>query len=207
MHWSFNIIIIAITCVVSVISFSNAGYINRLAFVPSIITKDHGRYRYWTYGLVHAGWGHLIINMFVLWSFGSVVEDAYEYMWNMAGKWVYVWLYVSALPISVISDGRRYKYNTSYISVGASGAVSAVVFASILLFPLQKLYIMFIPIGVPAAIFGMLYLFYSAYMGHKGGDNIAHHAHFWGAVYGFLFALLIKPRLIVAFFVQIFQVF
>ncbi|MBO4581034.1 MAG: rhomboid family intramembrane serine protease [Bacteroidales bacterium] len=207
MHYSINIIIIAITCIVSAIGFSNTNILNRLAFVPSIISQNRGRYRYWTYGFVHAGWGHLIINMFVLWSFGSIVEDAYEYMWNLPGKWLYLCLYLSALPVSAISDGKRYKNNTSYISVGASGAVSAVVFASILLFPLQKLNVMFVPIGIPAAVFGILYLLYEAYMAHNENDHIAHHAHFWGAVYGFLFALLIKPRLIIAFFVQILQMF
>jgi membrane associated rhomboid family serine protease len=84
--------------------------------------------------------------------------------------------------------------------VGASGAVSAVVFTYILFDPLGKLTLFPIPIGIPSIIFGVLYLIYSAYMGKKNIDNIGHDAHFWGAVFGFVFTIALKPELILRLF-------
>lgn len=203
---SINIAIIAVSTLVSVCCFNRPQWFYRLAFVPVCADRDNA-YRWFSYGLVHANWAHLLVNMFVLWCFGAMVEDAYQYMWNERGKLLYLLLYVTALPISTYADGLRHRENTRYVAVGASGAVSAVVFASILLFPLRKFYIMFIPIGIPAVLFGIMYLLYEWYMDKKGQDHIGHKTHFWGAIYGFLFALIFRPRLLVGFVVQILQVF
>jgi membrane associated rhomboid family serine protease len=96
--------------------------------------------------------------------------------------------------LSVLPSFGKYKNDPGYNAVGASGAVSAVVFASILFVPLGKIYLFFIPIGIPAFIFGGLYLIYSAYMAKRGGDNIGHDAHFWGALFGFVYTIAIKPK-------------
>ena len=91
--------------------------------------------------------------------------------------------------------------------MGASGAVSAIVFASIILFPAGKIFLFFIPIGIPSPIFGLLYLVYSAYMAKKGQDNIGHSAHFWGAIYGVIFTIAIKPEFALNFVSQIRSMF
>lgn len=203
---SINIAIIAVSTLVSGCCFKRPQWFYRLAFVP-VYNDRANAYRWFSYGLVHADWGHLLVNMFVLWCFGAMVEDAYRYMWNDRGMLLYLLLYVTALPISTYADGLRHREDTRYVAVGASGAVSAVVFASILLFPLKKFYIMFVPIGIPAVLFGIMYLLYEVYMDKKANDHVGHKTHVWGAIYGFIFALIFRPRLLVAFVVQILQVF
>jgi membrane associated rhomboid family serine protease len=105
--------------------------------------------------------------------------------------------------MSVVPAYGKNKENIHYNAVGASGAVSAIVFTSILFQPLSKIYFFFIPIGIPAIIFGILYLWYSWYMSKKNIDNIGHDAHFWGAIFGIVFTIAIKPSIILYFFNQI----
>ena len=111
----------------------------------------------------------------------------------------YLLLYVGGILFSVVFDFRKYKNNAYYSAVGASGAVSAIVFSSIIISPLDKIYMFFIPIGIPSFIFGIIYLIYSAYMAKNSKDNIGHNAHFWGAVFGIAFTLILKPNLFVNF--------
>jgi membrane associated rhomboid family serine protease len=143
--------------------------------------------------------------MFVLFSFGRVVEIYYKELFEIKGAFYYVLLYVGAIAISVLPSFGKHKDDPGYNAVGASGAVSAVVFASILFEPLAKIYLFFIPIGIPAAIFGVLYLIYSAYMGKRGKDNIGHDAHFWGAIFGIVFTICLKPKIVLYFISQISQ--
>ena len=202
---SINFFIIIITCAVSIISFRQASWFNRLCFSPTAIVQYNQWDRMITYGFVHANWSHLLINMFVLYMFGSIVEDTYCYLWDNWGKFMYLILYLSAIIVSTLPDFIKHKEDYNYIAIGASGATSAIVFASILLFPTQKLYLFFIPIGIPAVIFGIGYLAYSAYMNKHGQDNIGHNTHFWGGIYGFVFSLIFKPQLFIEFFDKIFH--
>ena len=202
---SINFFIIIITCAVSIISFRQALWFNRLCFSPTAIVQYNQWDRMITYGFVHANWSHLLINMFVLYMFGSIVEDTYCYLWDNRGKVMYLILYLSAIIVSTLPDFIKHKEDYNYIAIGASGATSAIVFASILLFPTQKLYLFFIPIGIPAVIFGIGYLAYSAYMNKHGQDNIGHNTHFWGGIYGFVFSLIFKPQLFIEFFDTIFH--
>jgi membrane associated rhomboid family serine protease len=116
-------------------------------------------------------------------------------------------LYIGGLGFSTLFDMRKYNETPSYNAVGASGAVSAVLFASILIYPLGKISLLFIPIGIPSFIFGGLYLAYSAYMGKKNMDNIGHSAHFWGAIYGLILPIALKPSLFGNFLNQIMEFF
>jgi membrane associated rhomboid family serine protease len=104
-------------------------------------------------------------------------------------------LYIGGAALSTLPSYGKHKDDYSYTAVGASGAVSAVVFASIIFDPWSKLIIFPIPIGIPAILFGFLYLIYSWYMGKKNIDNVGHDAHFWGAVFGFVFTIILKPAL------------
>jgi membrane associated rhomboid family serine protease len=198
-----SIIIIILTVAVSVIAFSNATLFDRLKFNAFFIKNSNEWYRSLTYGLIHADWMHLIINMYVLYSFGSVVEYFFGFMFVEKANFYFVLMYVSALAVSVLPDLRKHRDNPYYNAVGASGAVSAIVFASILFYPVGEIYLFFIPIGIPAFIFGGIYLGYSIYMAKRQRDNIGHMAHFTGAVFGFLFPILFKPDLVYLFVNQI----
>lgn len=162
----------------------------------------HGKqwYRMLSYGLVHSGWGHLFFNMLTLYFFGTVVEQYFQAAFgDISGIILYVVLYVSAIAVSTIGDLVKYKDDYGYNAVGASGAVSAVLFASILFEPKMGIYIYLIPIPVPGYIFAPLYLLYCWWAAKKNTDNIGHTAHFWGAVYGLAFPLLFRPDIFMHF--------
>lgn len=117
----------------------------------------------------------------------------------MKGEVLFVILYFGAVATADLYNLFTQKNNPGYKSLGASGGVSAVVFAYILLNPFGKLYLMFIPVGIPAFVFGPLYLLYCAYMAKRGGDNIGHTAHLTGSVFGFIFPAIFEPRLFMRF--------
>ncbi len=137
-------------------------------------------------------WGHLIINMFVLYSFGDIVLHHFKADFGQLAGLKFLLLYVGGVFFSTIFDYFKNKDNIYYNAVGASGAVSAVLFSSIILYPTGKIFFFFVPSGIPSWIFGILYLVYSAYMGKRGSDNIGHFAHFWGAVFGVVFTMFIN---------------
>lgn len=192
-------LIIGITGVVSFIAFQRRDIFNQLKFNAYDIKHFKKYYRFLSYGLVHADWMHLIINMFVLYSFGGIVSQFFDFHFGAKGNVYFILLYIGGLGFSTLYDFGKYKDDPYYNAVGASGAVAAVVFASILLYPAGKIFLFFIPIGIPAPIFGILYLFYSVYMGKKGTDNIGHNAHFFGAIYGLIFTIAIKPEFVTMF--------
>lgn len=200
-------IIIFVTVSVTLISFSREDLFSRFKFNPYQILSQKQYYRFFTYGLLHADWLHLIINMYVLYSFGEQVEFFMHYYFGSAGSFYYLLLYVGAICLSVIPSFEKHKHNSWYNAVGASGAVSAVVFSSIIFWPSSKIYMFFLPIPIPAAIFGILYLIFSAYMAKKAKDNIGHDAHFWGALFGALFTIVLKPSLAVTFYYQLVNTF
>ncbi len=151
--------------------------------------------RFVTHGFLHVDTIHLIINMYVLYSFGSIVEDAFTVLFNNNGRIIYLAFYLLAIPASSLFSYLKHKNNDDYNAVGASGAVSAIVFSSIIFIPKGGIGLLFLPIPIPSYIFGLLYLVYSAIMAKRANDNIGHDAHFWGAVFGILFTFAVKPQL------------
>ena len=189
-----TVIIIAITCIVSILCFNGTLNGNKLIFNAYQVWHRKEWYRMLTSGIIHSGWGHLFFNMLTLYFFGRVVEQYFSAAFGgVLGTVLYVVLYVSALAISSLGDLVKYRNNWNYNALGASGAVSAVLFASILFAPKMGIYIYLIPIPVPGYIFAPLYLLYCWYMAKRNMDNIGHTAHFWGAVYGMLFPIICKP--------------
>lgn len=189
-----TVIIIAITCIVSILCFNGTLNGNKLIFNAYQVWHRKEWYRMLTSGMIHSGWGHLFFNMLTLYFFGRVVEQYFSAAFGgVPGAVLYVMLYVSALAISSLGDLVKYRDNWNYNALGASGAVSAVLFASILFAPKMGIYIYLIPIPVPGYIFAPLYLLYCWYMAKRNMDNIGHTAHFWGAVYGILFPIICKP--------------
>jgi membrane associated rhomboid family serine protease len=193
-------LIIALTVLISVICFGNSRLFNRLTYSPFNVKYNKEGYRFLSYALVHADFVHLLVNMFVLYSFGSAVEYYYTGLFGLKGYLYFALLYLGGVVLSVTPAYGKHKDNPSYSAVGASGAVSAVVFASIIFNPLAPIGILFIPFNVPSIIFGSLYLVYSAYMTGKAVDNVGHDAHFWGAVFGIFFTIAIKPSLAIHFY-------
>jgi len=181
-----TLIIIAVTAVVSILGFNGQGMMRAMVFNAYDVWHRKKWYRMFSYGFVHGGWGHLIFNMITLYFFGSLLE---QYL----GGAMYIGLYVSALAVSTAGDLIKYRDDWGYNALGASGAVSAVLFASILFEPKMGIYIYLIPIPVPGYIFAPLYLLYCWWMAKRNMDNIGHSAHFWGAVYGLLFPILFCP--------------
>ncbi|MFZ4463245.1 MAG: rhomboid family intramembrane serine protease [Bacteroidales bacterium] len=200
-----SLAIIIITVLVSITAFNNHDTFNNLKFNAWLIKEKNQTWRFFSYALVHAGWMHLLINMFVLWSFGGLVEEGFFIYFGSPKNMLYFGLlYVGGIIFSTLFDFGKQKNNPYYDAVGASGAVSAVVFASILFAPDNTLLIFPIPFPVPAYVFGILYLVYSAYMSKQGKDNIGHNAHFYGALFGFIFPIALKPALFQHFLNQIF---
>lgn len=194
--------LIILTGLISYQAFSNSEMYYKLIFNPYLIQKRKEWYRFWSYGLLHANWIHLLLNLFVLFGFGVSVEMAYKDIFGQMGSLYFLLLYISGLAASSLFDYFKHRNNYAYNAVGASGAVSAVLFTAILFFPTQNIYIYGI-IPIPAVIAGVLYLFYSYYMARKGNDNIGHDAHFWGAVWGILFTSLLNYRILFYFWHQV----
>lgn len=204
---NLTLIIIIITAFISITAFNNQELFNKLKFNAYAINKSKQWYRFLSYGVVHADWGHLIINMLVLWSFGDLVELYFNAYFGIKGKLFFLLLYILGIALSTTYSYEKHKKNAYYNAVGASGAVSAVLFASIILHPTGSIMLLFFPVPIPAPVFGLLYLIYSAYMARRGNDNIGHDAHFFGAIFGVLFILVLKPALFIHFFYQLQTIF
>ncbi|MBK8442783.1 MAG: rhomboid family intramembrane serine protease [Sphingobacteriales bacterium] len=193
---SITLILIIITAVVSLLAFSNQNLLQKFILYPYLMARKSGEWhRFISSGFLHGSLGHLLINMFVLFSFGSQVEQYFIQSFAY-GKAAYIILYLSALVASSYPSYLRERNNTAYRALGASGAVAAILFSFILFDPLQGVYIMFIPIAIPAVIFGALYLGYEYYASRQDADGIGHDAHFFGAVYGLLFTIAVVPSVV-----------
>lgn len=188
----FTDLLIIVTAAVSIACFNKYQLFERLSLKPYRVVQHQEWWRIITHGFVHADWIHLLVNMFTFWSFGGYIETAFEYLGF--GKWAFLTLYFGGMIAASISDIIRYRNAEWYTSIGASGAVSAVLFAAIFLNPWDKI-LLFAVIPIPGILFGVLYLAYCQYMARQGGDNINHNAHFYGAVFGFIFPILLEPRL------------
>ena len=176
-----TIAIIILTVAVSLLCFYGGLDLDKLKFSAHDVWHRRKWWQLVTYGFVHGGWGHLFFNMLTLYFFGRVVEQYFVAVWGEPlGQILYVVLYLTAIIVSSLWDLFKYRDDWSYSAVGASGAVSAILFASILFEPKMGIYIYLIPIPVPGYIFAPLYLLYCWYMARRNADNIGHTAHFWG---------------------------
>ncbi len=199
-----TIAIIVITTIVSVYAFNKPDLFYKLTLNPSLFFRKREYWRILTHGFIHADWVHLGVNMFVLFSFGLFNERylkelaVHDYIRHPSLNFLF--LYGGGILFSALPTLFRHRNNVSYNSVGASGAVSAVVFTSIFFQPKSLIYFYFIPI--PAFVFGILYLLYSQYMAKKSDQNINHEAHFAGALFGFFYPVLMNPALIRLFLSQ-----
>lgn len=193
-----NLAIVIVTCAISFLAFRSDKLIHDLILWPPAISRDRQFYRLLTYGFIHADGTHLLFNMITLYFFGSLIE---QFVSAYIGTLGYVAFYLSAIIVSILPTYLKNAGNPNYRSLGASGAVSAVLFGFVLLQPWTTILVFFIP--CPAIIYAVIYIAYSIYMDRKGSDNINHSAHLWGAAYGVLFLLAMEPRLVGVFFSQL----
>ena len=192
MQGIITLILIGITAVVSWMAFNNRKLADRLILWPPAIDKHKQYDRLVTYGFIHADFGHLLFNMVTLYFFGRSIEVI---MLGITGQWwVYPLFYLAALVVSILPTYLKNQKNPNYLSLGASGAVSAVLFAYILIAPWKLILVMFIP--APAIVYAAFYVGYSIWMDKKGGDNVNHSAHLAGAAFGVMFMLIMEPELL-----------
>lgn len=182
--------IILLTAIISFTAFSNSTIMQDLIFYPPAITNRNQWYRFFSCGLIHVDLLHLGFNMYSFYLFGDMVEQSFNTIFGDGGKILYLLLYLLALAFSLLPTYFKHKTDSTYRSLGASGAVSAIIFAGIFLYPTLGMGIFPIPFHIPGFIFGPLYLLLSAYLAKKGQGNINHSAHIWGAVFGVVFVII-----------------
>ncbi len=192
---NLTVLIIIITVIASIMAFRNQQLMENLLFWPYRMWRSNEWHRLLSGGFIHADGGHLLFNMIALFSFGAYVEQTFIIVFERKGPFMYLFMYFAAIALADIINLFLRKNDAYYRSLGASGGVAAVIFASILFNPFGKIYIFFIPIGIPSFVFGPIYLLYCVYMAKRGRDNIGHLAHFTGSVFGFIFPILFEPRL------------
>ncbi len=196
-------IILGITIFISITAMDNHTLKNKLMFNAYMIKERKEWYRFFSHGVIHGDWMHLIFNMLSLYMFGRTVEDAFGAIFEAKGVLFFILLYVGGLAMSSLYSYERNKGNVYYNSLGASGAVSAVIFAFIILAPNARLGFMLIPVPIPAYLFGFIYLGIEYYLSKRGNTGIAHDAHIWGAIYGIVLTIVLKPSLFSSFIDQI----
>ena len=182
-------IIFVVTIAVSLFAFYKDNLYTRFILQPYNVSRGKYLYTLITSGFIHADWTHLLFNMMTFYFFAFQLEAT-------IGHWQFGLLYGASLILSDIPTVVKHKNDFWYRSLGASGAISAVVFSAILFNPLGKMGLLFLPIPIPAVLFGVLYLIYCTYASKKGIGNINHDAHFFGALSGILITVILIPQIV-----------
>jgi membrane associated rhomboid family serine protease len=202
MDLTVTLFIIILTSGISLFTMQQPHVLHKFMMNPYMITNRNQYYRLITSGFIHKDFMHLFFNMFSFYFFGSQLEYIFEYIFGELGTVYFILLYILAIIISDLPTLLKHRNNYAYNSLGASGAVSAVIFACILFQPLQDicLYAVFC---LPGFILGIVYVIYSYYSAKKSGDGINHDAHLYGALFGIVFCLVLYPNSLFIFIEQI----
>ncbi|MBS7565799.1 rhomboid family intramembrane serine protease [Mucilaginibacter sp. Bleaf8] len=188
-------VIFVITIISSLFAFSSENVYSQMILHPYSVARGKRVWTLITSGLIHGDWAHLIFNMFSFFFFAFQLEE-------VLGHWQFALLYIGSLILSDLPSVTKHKEDYRYHSLGASGAISAVVFGAILFSPKSLIQIFPIPFEIPAYIYGPLYLVYCVYASRQNRDNINHDAHFYGALSGIMFTLFLYPGVITIFLEQ-----
>lgn len=181
--------------VISLVTFwawSKRALLKKLQLNPYSVIKYRQYYRLLTSGFVHNDKTHLFLNLFTLYFFGKAIETKFSEEFGEQGPFLYILLFVTAVIVANIPTTLKYKDAAYYNSLGASGAVSALILSLILFDPLQDFYL-YMAIALPGYALGGLFIGYSIFMSNKNMDNINHDAHLFGALYGMIFILALRP--------------
>ncbi|MEO8884648.1 MAG: rhomboid family intramembrane serine protease [Mucilaginibacter sp.] len=189
-------IIFVLTIITTLITFSNEDLYGKMMLHPYSVSKGKYLYTLITSGLIHKDWMHLFFNMFSFYFFAFQLEAT-------IGHWQFGLLYFLSMVLSDLPSVYKHKEDFWYHSLGASGAISAVIFSFILFSPMSKMMIMPIPIPIPAILFGVLYLLYCTYASKYSQDAINHDAHLFGALSGLLITIIMYPSVVHFFIGQI----
>lgn len=197
---TFPLLILAANVILSIACFNNQELFYKLDFQPYEIIRKKEWYRFITHAFLHADFTHLAVNMYVLYFFGEAVYEAFIYFFQDQGLVFFLVLYLGGILFSAIPGFAKNRENYAYHAVGASGAVSAVVYAFIVMFPFNKMSLLFIPINFPAWVFGIGYLALEIYLDKNSKSNIAHSAHYFGGIYGLILTVLLHPEFVLKYF-------
>lgn len=201
MEFSLTLAIIILTSAVSLYAINQREVLHKFMMNPYMVTQRGQYYRLITSGLIHADFAHLFFNMFSLYFFGTNLEYIFGLIFGDLGPVYFIALYVLGIIVSDLPTLLKHKNNPGYNSLGASGAVSSVIFACILFDPLADLLIYFIP--VKGFIFAIIYLVYSYISAKRSRDGINHDAHLYGALFGILFCIVLYPHSLQIFIEEI----
>lgn len=201
-HTPIASLILLFTVITSVYAFSNPEVYGKFMLHPYSVSRRQNVYTIFSSGIVHKDWSHLLFNMFTFFFFGFPLERLLSGV-SSWGHWQFLLIYVLGLVLSDVTTIIKEKDNYHYHSLGASGAICAVLFSFILFNPTTSIYIFFIPIPIPAVIFGFLFLAYCAWAAKSSRDSINHDAHFYGALTGLTVTILLYPSVISHFMNQV----
>ncbi len=182
--------------VISYKAFNAPLFKEKLMLRPTRVSSDNEYWRLFTSGFIHADWMHLGFNMYVMYGFGENLAFVFPEVYGSAWPLYLIGLFVFGVFFANVTTALKERNNVAYASLGASGGVSSILFAFIVMFPEHKLGLLFIPWAIPGYLFGILYLIYCQYMAKKKRDNVNHNAHFWGAIFGVLFVFVTQPNTI-----------
>lgn len=200
---SLTLLILLVTIAISFAALGNENIYYKFLMNPYQAIHKKEYWRFLSSGFIHNGYVHLGFNMFTFYFFGAVVEyEFHDKIGTSNGQVIFILFYLSAIVISDLPVAIKNRSNPGYNSLGASGAVSAILFCSILYQPTSNLYLYAI-LPIPGFILGALYLIYSYTQGKNMNDNINHEAHLYGAIYGLVFGLLVYPKAGPEFFDQL----
>lgn len=199
---NLTLIILLATAGASLLAFNNDELMRKWILNPYLVHQRKQWWRLISSGFIHADFMHLFLNLFAFYGFGMAVESYYMGLFGEKALLYYLVLYLGGIVVANAPSMAKHKDNHYFNSLGASGAVSAIIFTAILFQPWSKIYFFGI-IGIPGIIFGPLYLFAEYRMGKQGGTGINHDAHYWGAIFGMLYTLALKPGLFLYFIDQL----
>lgn len=192
---------------ISLWGFNSHSVFLNLMHYPYVTARDRSYYRFLTSIFLHGSWLHLLVNLFVFFTFGEAVEYQFGLLFGpVMGKINFLLLFLLSGILADVFTYRKHLEDPNFRSVGASGSISGVMFAYVLFYPLQNLYLYGL-IPIPGIIAGVLYLWYSNYAAKKEGGRIDHSAHFYGAVAGIIFTIAVYPKVVPLFIQQLFSIF
>ncbi|MBM3430101.1 MAG: rhomboid family intramembrane serine protease [Bacteroidetes bacterium] len=202
---SIILLLMLLTIVISVVCFNSETWKSKLTFFPYRMKRKNEIHRIISHIFIHADFQHLAFNMLSVYFLGSFLEYQWRYQFGPEGGALHIAiLYFFGGIFATGYLFYKHQDNVFYQSLGASGAVSAVIFAAIFWHPTMKLGLLFIPVPIPAFVFGPVYLLIEYLAMRRGNTGIAHEAHIGGALFGILYVTLLEPNKLITFFELIF---